>query len=92
VTDQAAVAAAVPISAVDLDANWFFWDTFGFQNSLGGAAGEISFEERVMDSKAMRRIDQPDNASIIMAVSTTFGGITGDLLYRTRGRLLIKGD
>ena len=91
VTAQAAAAASVPVSVVDLDADWLYWDQFGFQNSVEASAATIH-EERIIDSKAMRRIAQPDNASIVLVVATTFGGITGNLRYRSTGRLLIKGD
>ena len=90
VSAQAAAAASVPVAIVDLDANWFLWDSFGIQNSA--LANEFTADERVIDSKAMRKIEQPDNASMVLAVSTTFGGTTGICRYRATGRILIKGD
>jgi len=91
VTDQAAAAAATPIAAVDLDADWFLWDTYFFSNVA--ATSSLQFhQERVLDSKSMRRIAQPDNAALILAVSTTLNGVAGTLKYRSQGRILMKGD
>ena len=90
VSDQAASASAIPVPIVDLDADWLLWDQFGFEGSPDIASGTM-FATGVLDSKAMRKIEQPDNAVIILAVSTTFSG-AGDFRYRFTARALIKGD
>jgi len=91
VTAQANTAAAIPVPAVDLDADWFLWDTYYF-TGLGSSTGLGLFNEKVLDSKAMRRIIQPDNSALVMGVSTTMNGIAGEIQFRTQGRILIKGD
>ena len=92
VTDQAAAAAATPIAFVDLDADWMHWDVFAPEGGFGEAASDIMYVERVIDTKAMRRIEQPDNANLILSLSTTFEGGGGTIKFRFATRILIKGD
>jgi len=91
VTEQAAAALATPVADTDLDADWLLWDAFYPDASRVVADDPMNFE-RVFDSKAMRRINQPDNARIIMAISSNFDGATGNLRNNLIVRLLIKGD
>ena len=91
ITAQAAAAGAVPVPDVDLDADWLYWDKFGVQG-VARAAGDASIQERVIDSKAMRRIAQPDNAAIVLIGSVAFEAQTGTIRWNATGRILMKGD
>jgi len=90
VTAQAMAVVALPIPIVDLDANWLLWDQFAPEGSADSSGGRI-FAMGVLDSRAMRRIEQPDNASVALMVSTTFAG-AGNFRFRATTRTLIKGD
>jgi len=91
VTDQAVAGGSLPVAAVDLDASWLYWEQFGFDRQNSISATDALFAERIIDSKAMRRIDQPDNAGIVMPLSVTMGA-AGNLRLRGALRMLIKGD
>jgi len=91
VTRQAALAAAVPAPGADLDADWLWWEKFS-PDTNEGTLGESLYMERVVDSKAMRRINQPDNAMLVMVFQTGFNGQTGTIRFTTTLRILIKGD
>jgi len=91
VTEQAAAALATPIADTNLDADWLYWDSFTFGGGARGA-DTVFMAERIIDSKAMRRINQPDNARVIMSVSINFDGGAGTIRENIIMRLLIKGD
>ena len=88
VSFQADAAAAIPICFVDLDANWMLWDVIAPE---GNSPTKMKLE-RVMETKAMRRIEQPDNSVLALSVSTTFAGGAGETNFRFAVRILVKGD
>jgi len=94
VTEQAAAALATPIADTDLDADWMLWDSFYVQGSDQGASVQtMHYNERVFDTKAMRRIIQPDNKRLIMSVSINLdGAVSGTLRENFIMRILVKGD
>ena len=93
VSDQAAAigVSAVPTPAADAASDlWFMHEWFSNQVLFGDGTGfqdAVSTQGRI-DSKAMRKVDDSQDAILVAELDTVMGA--GGFIFKAGGRLLIK--
>jgi len=86
VTEQAAAAgiASVPKPYADADQDqWFVWVPFGVaQGVIGGASLDGHTAQYVIDSKAMRKVEEGDAVVVVIENADAVGGLEYNINFR----------
>ena len=90
VSSQATTAgiASIPDPIGDPEAPWFFWEPWALQFNFLSSVGfdGNSGNQRVVDSKSMRKINDNEDLAIVASNSSSSEGA----IVRLTGRLLLK--